>query len=204
MIKNAWLESEFEDYYDQSLAVLAQSGLAYNRVRTINNRNKELAKLKDIGIETIKLTAATRIWTQSSRVVVYTDAGKHDGKGKEVYSLSEAQLMFNSSLVSEYIPQKDGIGYKMLYIGKLGFKCTMLYRDGIHMAGCLDITPVQGGYNKRIGLPIYSIDYININGKLVACDFNEVENLSMLGFWQVMNAESIAGEIMESLLMYGG
>ena len=65
-----------------------------------------------------------------------------------------------------------------------------------------DIKISNTDYPIRIGLPIFSIDYVPHNDVMVATDFNEVQNLSELNIQDYISKEEVIEQIYNSLIKY--
>lgn len=201
------LESDFKDYYDSYFEQNAEQVQAvYKRNKCdMPSKGKGLATLRKIGIQTIKLEATRDMIFfdegQSKQIVVYTDPNKHDGTGRVLMKLSEAQLTYPNSLASEFYEEATSIS-KLLYIGSRRFKVLIETKGGLDKGRVVQIEEIGRMYNYMIACPIFSIDYIPTNNGLLAITLNTVERLSDYGFDNIIKPEDIVEEISAAMLEY--
>lgn len=192
------IDSDFTDYYDS----LQDTGsiYTYSRIRVPQQRAIELRTLKSLGIQTIGIKPVSQ-YLPNERIVVYKNALGHSSSGKEIMDASVAMLKYSNSAASIYYDSDYSI--KMIQIGKIQL---VLYfkniKNELALGKLVDIKVNQSDYNRSIGLPIYSIDYIVINNKMVATDFNTVEKLDKYGIKHIIDGETIINEISNALVMY--
>lgn len=196
------IDSDFIDIYDNL------SEYSANRVYSrFYSRQKgkvyELNKLKRLGVKTIKLEPVYNKSYASKDLVVYSDQKKHLGKGKVILRYNEAKLMYNNYLASEYEEESASNVLKYLQIGERRFRLELEYeKRSLEKFTVKDIYEESRSYNKSIPIPIYSIDYININSEMIAIDLNEVENLSRLNITSILSTSEIMDEIEKTLIHY--
>lgn len=193
--------TDFKDYYD-SLSV--SGGYKYERYKGgLLDKGEGILVLKRLGVETIELKAARDIITRSSKVVVYTDPSRHDGSGRVVMSVDEATLLYPNSLASEYYEEAGGDILKYLQVGSRRFRILISGgRVGLNGGVVESIEELESGYNARLGLPIYSIDYISTNRGLRAITFNNIEDLSLYGLDKYIGAKDVIKEVYDALIKY--
>lgn len=202
---NLVIVSDFVDYYDKAAqAVVNENSVLYNRVfANVPGKIEELRFMSNLGSKVVRVEPINRISPTISNVVVYTNTKAHRGNGKTVMSLSEASLMYPNKLGTEYFLKSQCITYKILVIGKRRFKCVLRNSDYLIENELLILEELQSGYNYRIPLPIYSIDYVQSNiGEMIVCDFNTVQRLDYLGVERLMSAEEVINEIYQALLFF--
>ena len=110
--------------------------------------------------------------------------------------------MFPNCAAVPFYEESDGITLKMLQIGsrrfRLMLKNTNLYllREG----SLIDIQEIKSSISYSVGLPLYSIDYIQTREGLLAIDFNYVQRLDTLGIQHYLTAEETYSEIRDALI----
>ena len=194
--------SDYTDYYD----VLHDNKSDIKYVRKMSNsmqRGKALKYLRELGIKTIETKSVRDAFPYYDKLVVYTDPKGHNGKGKKIMKSDKAIREYENYLCSPFY-ETDGTTIKYLQIGDK--RITLQYykddTESLEQGTIIDISQSTPEYNMLIGLPIFSIDYININGIMTATDFNEVENLSKIGIDKYFNASEIIDIIQKSLIKY--
>ena len=197
------IQSDFNDYYD----ILSddKSALVYKRYMCdCKQRGTDLKYLRSIGIKTIELKQVSQFSSLDGNIVVYTDPKGHNGNGKKIMNVNEAMLNYSNCLASKYYETEDNFTIKYLQIGKRRFTLCFKKIDKLSLSpGILvDIKESSNEYNRLIGLPIFSIDYISNNNEMIATDFNEVQNLSSIGMQNYISPDNIMTEILESLAIY--
>lgn len=190
------LLTDFQDYYDE---LLIQSGedeegdRVYRRqLGDADGKFEELKFLRSIGIETIDIKPVVRM-VNIHNLVVYTNPKKHMGEGKQVMTLSDAYEMYYNSICSEYYAGNDKT-YKFLQVGFKRFS-LVLKNEGLRESEVISMTALPDGRMDGIEHPIYSIDYVNKDGRLVACDFNKVQRLQHLGLEKYIPSALIVNEL---------
>lgn len=194
--------SDFTDYYDylsDSLSTIEYSRKANNGVQRVAALNK----LRQLGIKAIDIMPVNKYISSDGKIVVYTNTSAHDGKGKKVLTVDEAKLYYSNYSASKYYENcKDYI--KFIQIGKQRYTLN-INRSSVedrHSEEIKGITKLPDEYNRVVGIPIFSIDYICIENQMVATDFNEVEKLSNYGIQSFIKPEEVIKEIKDSLLIY--
>lgn len=190
--------SDFKDYYDEYFN--ENASMTYERVRKGLGRGRELKILKALGIKTIEVKAVSEFDISNSHLVVYTNPLKHDYQGKKIVEYGEAQIMYDNHLASKFIEEANGITFKYLQIGTRRFRVYMKNDVPLELkrGRVIEIQEIQSvGYRQFKSNPIFSIDYINIGGEMVAIDFNEVQNLGELGLEEVMDAKAVTEEVIK-------
>lgn len=192
--------SDFRDYYDEYFN--ENASVVYERVRKGMGRGKELKVLQSLGIPTIEIKAVSEFDIRNSHLVVYLNPLKHDYQGKRIVEYGEAQLMYENNLASRFVEEANGITFKYLQIGTRRFRVYMKNEEPLELkkGKVIEIQEIQSaGKQKFSGSPIFSIDYINIGGEMVAIDFNEVQHLGELGMESVLNKKEVTEEILKVL-----
>jgi len=200
-MNNIKIMSDFSDFYD-SLSD-EKSALTYERyLHKCKQRGTALKYLRSLNIKTIETQQVSQFLNDET-LVVYTDPFGHNGEGKRIMSAQEAKQSYNNCVASKYFVS-DGLSIKYLQIGKL--KINLCYKKNsditLDMGELVDVTIDVGDYNRLIGIPIFSIDYISVENKMLATDFNEVENLGRIGIQNYLKEEQIVDEISKSLMLY--
>lgn len=200
---NLCIKSDFTDYYD----VLNNTGsnLVYNRyISECKQRGAALKFLRNIGVKTVELKQVNKFFREDGNIVVYTDPRAHNGLGKKIMTVDEANQAYTNYIASHYYDKTDGLTLKYLQIGRRRF--TLYYKKdnplSLELGNLIDIKESQPYYNRLIGLPIFSIDYIPDGNEMVATDFNEVQNLSSIGADKLLSSEEIIIEIIDALVAY--
>lgn len=197
--------SDFIDFYD-TLSSADGFSLVYNRnYGDANTRVQDMKYLQSMGIQTIQLKSA-RLFNSvdAEQLVIYTNDKKHCSDGKRVVSISEANLMYGNNLASKFHTEASGITNKFLQIGSRRFRLTLKNDTpySITEGTLIHIQELQSDLNYRIGLPIFSIDYISTNEGMLAVDFNAVQNLYQLGMDKYITSEEVMLEIKKAILAY--
>lgn len=186
------LSTDFQDYYDELLTRFEDDRVYIRNLGDSDGKFAELKFLRGLGFETIDLKPVSKI-INANKVVVYMNTKKHMGQGKQVLQYRDAYDMYFNTVCSEYFEGNE-YTYKILQIGckrySLVIKNEGLVEKEIERLECL-----PDGLTNGIDYPIYSIDYINRNGKMVACDFNKVQKLSHIGFDKYIPASVIVNEL---------
>ena len=195
------INSDYVDFYDE---LNDESSIyIYNRFRSNSKqRGSALKRLRNMGIRTIDLKPVSNFSKWDGNIVVYTDVYGHSGLGKKVMGAEEAQAFHNDCLASHYY--ESPISIKVVQIGNI--RVTLKFEKESQLTldkgKLIDIDINNVDYNRLIGLPIYSIDYINGDGISLATDFNEVENLMNIGLHEYIKQEQIVELIKGSLIAY--
>jgi len=201
-MSNIKILSDFNDFYDDLSD--NNSIITYNRMlQGCKQRGTALKYLRSLNIKTIETKQVSQFYDDDETLVVYTDPFGHNGEGKRILGVTEAKQNYSNCVASKYYVS-DGLSIKFLQIGKI--KINLCYKKTsdktLDMGTLVDVTIDSGDYNRLIGIPIFSIDYISVNNKMLATDFNEVENLGRLGIQQYLTKEQIVDEIAKSLMLY--
>lgn len=195
------INSDFTDYYDSLND--DNSIITYNRfLSDCKQRGTALKYLRSLGIKTLELKQVSQYFRDEGPIVVYTDIKAHNSNGKKIMDVADANLYNANCLASKYYDVK--INIKFLQIGKRRLTLTFEKLDSMSLrpGRLIDIKESTSDYNRLVGLPIFSIDYIPINNEMVATDFNEVENLARLGINRYISSNEIVNEIINSLKIY--
>lgn len=196
------IKSDFTDYYD--IIQDKNSVLTYNRyLSECKQRGTALKYVRSLGLKTLELKPVNQYISLDGKILVYTNPRLHNGEGKKIMTVDEALRSYNNCIASKFYEDTTNV-VKFLQIGKRRF--TLYFKKDtpydLSHGNLIDIRESVSEYNRLIGLPILSIDYIEINGEMVATDFNEVENLGKLGMSEFLRPEDIIKEIKESLIVY--
>lgn len=196
------IQSDFSDYYD---CISSQNGIIYKRnMSDCKQRGSALKYLRGLGIKTLEVKQVNSFSYLDDKLVVYTDPKKHNGKGKKICTYSEAILNYGNFLASKYIENTNDLTVKYLQIGRRRFTLTFkkYNEDLLSLGKLVDISESTEEYNRLIGLPIFSIDYISNGVEMIATDFNEVQNLGILGINNYLSTDDIVEEIIGALIAY--
>lgn len=197
------IKSDFTDFYD----VLGQenSTLIYNRyIKECKQRGTDLKYLRSLGIKTLEIKQVNQFFSGDGKIVVYTNPKGHNGNGKKVMTVDEALLSHSNCIASKFYENTDRLTIKFVQIGKRRFTLCF-YNDTdnpLHIGQLINIKESESFYNRIIGLPIFSIDYISVNGEMIATDFNEVQNLSEICMQRYISKTEVLCEITEALAIY--
>ena len=196
------LISDYCDYYDDLCS--DDSVLVYKRnLSETLTRGSALNLLRSKGIATIEVKSVSEFNRFDGNLVVYKDINGHHGNGKEVMSVDYAKQIYPTSLASKYIYSEPNIAVKILQVGKRRFKLVYKNEPFSLVNGTLEsIEELQSEYSYGLPYPIFSIDYICDNNKMLATDFNQVENLHLLNVEHILDAETVVNEIGQALLAY--
>ena len=200
---NLCIKSDFTDYYDTLNNV--NSNLVYNRyISQCKQRGAALKFLRNIGVKTVELKQVNKFFREDGYIVVYTDPKAHNGLGKKIMTVDEANRAYGNYIASHYYDNTNGLTLKFLQIGKRRF--TLYYKTdkplSLELGTLIDVKESQAYYNRIIGLPIFSIDYISNGHEMLATDFNEVQNLSLIGANKLLTPEEIILEILDAMIAY--
>jgi hypothetical protein len=196
------VKSDFTDFYDELSD--KNSIVTYNRFLSNSmQRGKALKYLRSIGVNTIEIKQVNTFIREDSPIVVYTNPKGHNGTGKKLLNVDDAVKMYENYMASKYLDFTGGVTVKFLQIGKRGFN-LQFFKDtkSLNIGRLIKINEIQCDYNRLIGIPIYSIDYVSDGTRMVATDFNEVENLASLGMNNYISAEEVITEIRNALIIY--
>jgi hypothetical protein len=196
------IRSDFTDYYD--MLSDDKSIITYNRyLSQSKQRGTALKYLRSLGIKTLEIKQVNTFFRGDGPIVVYTDPQGHNGNGKRIMTVDDAVRTYGNCIASKYL-NTDGMTIKYLQIGKRRF--TLYFKkeitQSLDIGTLIDIKESSPEYNRLVGLPIFSIDYISDGQYMIATDFNEVENLSMIGMNRYLDSNTVINEIIDSLLIY--
>ena len=198
------IESDFIDYYD--ILSSDNTNIVYKRFnKDREQRARDLKFLRNLGIKTLELKQVNQFVRDGNPIVVYTNPKEHNGLGKEVMSIDKAIVSYGNCTASQYLKPDNGYTLKYLQIGR--YRYAIYFKKDVNEISLspgqlVDVAKIEPEYNRMIGLPIYSIDYISHNGNMIATDFNCVENLSSLGLQDIISEDDIINEIVRSLVVY--
>lgn len=189
------LLTDFVDYYDELLSKCGSEDTETTYERKLSDsvsKVEDLKYLRSIGIETIDIRPVSKL-IDSSKIVVYTNTKKHMGEGKQVVSTNDAYNMYFNHLGCEYYTGNENT-CKMLQIGSKRFK-LVIRNKGLVETEILEIEALNDDLHYTVDYPIYSIDYVNKLGNMIACDFNRVQKLKHLGLEKYIPPALIVNEI---------
>lgn len=207
---NIKLQSDFSDYYDSGCmppSDTASAHLVYKRFRSAlqQSRATELGELKKCGISTVEIRAVRNFSeADTDKVIVYTDAKKHNGEGKVVMSLNEARLAYPTSAACKFYTETDGRCFKIVSIGDRRFRVEIYRGNGnsLKEQEILNITEILGSLNYILACPVYSIDYIPTSMGMLATDFNKVQQLNTLNIDKFISGADVISCIHKALVAY--
>ena len=166
-------------------------------------RGTALKYLRSIGVQTIEVKPVNSfLFGDTNRVVVYTNSLAHDGHGKRVMTVADAVNQYGNCVASRFY-ENSTMTIKYLQIGKRRF--TLYYKKAdneLSEGNLVNVIEQQSDYNRLIGIPIFSIDYIQADGIMLATDFNEVENLARLGMDKIIDDYNVIDEVKRALITY--
>lgn len=202
-MSNICIKSDFLDYYD--ILNDEKSNIIYNRYLCESvQRGTALKYLRSLGIKTLELKQVNRFFRDEGPIVVYTNPKAHNGAGKKILTVDEALQSYENCIASKYYQTEGNYTLKYLQVGKRRF--TLYFkRDNnfsLELGQLVDIKESTPEYNRIISKPIFSIDYISNGREMIATDFNEFQNLSLIGFDAYMKPADIINEISDSLTVY--
>ena len=196
------IKSDYTDFYD----VLSNDNsiITYNRyLNQCKQRGSALKYLRSLGIKTLDIKQVNQFFRGDGPIVVYKDPIGHSGMGKAIMTVDEAMQSYSNCVASKYY-NTDGFTIKYLQIGKRRFSLCFKKNESetLDMGTLVDIKEITPEYNRLIGLPIFSIDYISNGYDMIATDFNEVENLHNLGIDRYLDSNAVITEIIDALTVY--
>lgn len=199
------IQSDFIDYYDDLSN--NKSEIIYKRyISNSKQRATALKILRAMGIKTIDIKPVTQFYTDTPYLCVYTNPNAHNNQGKSVVRVEDAKVIYPNYIASSYIQidKTKGKTMKYLQIGKRRFTLYFQKEDdlSISMGKLIEVRESTPEYNRLIGLPIFSIDYISDGNEMLATDFNEVEELQRIGIQYYLDKQTIIDEIKEALMVY--
>lgn len=203
-MSDLYIESDFTDFYDTISK--EKSPIKYRRyISECKQRGTALKYLRSIGLSTIDIKPVNQYLDSDGLLVVYTDPKQHSGQGKKLLTVEEAKVMYNNCIASNYYKTENNLTIKYVQIGKRRF--TLYFKKNensnpLSMGDLINIQETQSEYNRLVGLPIFSIDYISVGDKMLATDFNEVQSLESLGMYNYIQKEDVIKEIIDSLITY--
>lgn len=196
------IKSDYTDFYD----VLSKDNsiITYNRyLSQCKQRGSALKYLRSLGIKTLDIKQVNQFFRGDGPIVVYKDPTGHGGTGKDIMTVDEAMQSYSNCVASKYY-NNDGFTIKYLQIGKRRFSLCFKKNESetLNMGTLVDIKEITSEYNRLIGLPIFSIDYISNGYDMIATDFNEVENLHNIGIDRYLDSNAVITEIIDALTVY--
>lgn len=197
------VNSDFVDYYDKFIDNF-RDGVVYNRyISKSMARGKALCYLNNMGIKTIELKQVVEFSTLDGDIVVYRDIYAHNGKGKAIMSVNEA-LKYHSNCLASKFYITDGTTIKFLQVGQRRFYVTYKKNNvnSLEIGNIVNVQELPSAYNDYIRLPIFSIDYIPVNGIMAATDFNECQNMQLIGLDSIMTGRNAVYEIKNAIKHY--
>lgn len=199
------LESDFSDYYDYTCS--DTGSILYRRYRNTGmSRGEELNQLKKLGIRTIGFGPISNFSPLiNNKLVVYTNPTLHNFDGKMVVDYRDAASQYTNYLMAEFLEKSGGYTVKYLQVGERRFQIMFHnpnYKDRLVEGSPVKVEELPKQYNRAIGLPIFSIDYISDGAEMIAVDFNTVQSLQSIGFDKVIPAAEVAREVECALVAY--
>lgn len=196
------IKSDYTDFYD----VLSNNNsiITYNRyLSQCKQRGSALKYLRSLGIKTLDIKQVNQFFRGDGPIVVYKDPMGHHGNGKAIMSVDDAMQYYSNCVASNYY-NKDGFTIKYLQIGKRRFSLCFKKNDAetLDVGTLIDIKENTSEFNRLIGLPIFSIDYISNGCEMIATDFNEVENLHNINMDRYLDSNTVITEIIDALTVY--
>lgn len=202
LVQKINIESDFCDYYDH-LAFSEDTIAKYKRINKNNlTKGSAIAYMKQLGIMTIHIGTVNELSVLHNKLVVYTEPNKHGGDGKVLMSSQDAKMTYPNYLASPYYEDTAEITNKFLQIGKRRFRLVIENKNVFKFGKLLAIDEISSEHNYIVALPIFSIDYVSTKYGMLACDFNNVENLASIGLKNIINPSDIINEIYYSLVVY--
>lgn len=197
------IESDFSDYYDTASKDLDYScnDLIYRRMAKESEQiNKSLSKLATLSVKVADMRQVKDfIIDKPKDLVVYLNPKSHSIEDRTVCGFYDAYEMYPDSFAMPFIENVRTltkfvqIGYKRLRMvyeyDSLKLACTRL----------ISITELTPYMNFEIADSVFSIDYLEVDGKLTAVDYNGVQNLSKLGIQNYIQPYEICGELVRAL-----
>lgn len=196
------IKSDYTDFYD----VLSNNNsiITYNRyLSQCKQRGSALKYLRSLGIKTLDIKQVNQFFRGDGPIVVYKDPMGHNGNGKDIMSVDDAMQYYSNCVASNYY-NKDGFTIKYLQIGKRRFSLCFKKNETetLDVGTLIDIKENTSEFNRLIGLPIFSIDYISNGCEMIATDFNEVENLHNINMDRYLDSNTVITEIIDALTVY--
>lgn len=193
------IESDFKDFYDE-LSNKEAIRVYMRKYSDSRTKIEALRLLRRFGIRTIDIEPVCKRTYKDKELIIYSSNKGYSRK--RVVSYEEARLIYNNSLSSVYYGKSYENVLKCLHIGQRRFNIMLRYSIGdLDKYEIKDIVEISKSFG-NIGLPIYSIDYININGGMVATELNEVQNLKDIGIDKILSKEDVIKEIEIALEHY--
>lgn len=196
------IKSDYTDFYD----ILSNNNsiITYNRyLSQCKQRGSALKYLRSLGIKTLDIKQVNQFFRGDGPIVVYKDPMGHNGNGKAIMSVDDAMQYYSNCVASNYY-NKDGFTIKYLQIGKRRFSLCFKKNETetLDVGTLVDIKENTPEFNRLIGLPIFSIDYISNGCEMIATDFNEVENLHNINMDRYLDSSTVITEIIDALTVY--
>lgn len=179
------INSDFIDYYD--ISAYKDGSIEFNRY-TKNRNIKGLEYLKKIGVPVVKVQSASMI-DNCDYVVMIKDGS--------ILSKQDAKVLYANQLCTEFYSSRV---YKTIHIGER----VVVIKENI--TGCnLDTFEVDdiedvGVLGNILDTPIYSVEYMKVNGVFRAVRLNEVENLRKNKVETLMKPVEVYKEIKKHLI----
>lgn len=198
------ISSDFSDFYDYLNN--KSSPIRYDRqLSGCRQRGVALKFLRTLGIKTIDIQPVSQYIESDGPLVVYTDIRGHNGNGKRIETVAEARFLHENCIASRLLTLDELLTMKFIQIGKRRY--TLYFKKSkedhpLSVGTLVDIKRAPDEYNRVIGLPIFSIDYISHNNDVLATDFNEVECLERYKMNNYISAEETVTEIIDALIAY--
>lgn len=204
------LVSNYEDKYDK---YFSNNGVEFRRIAEEGpDKITQFFILQKMGYAVPEHGFVKDLAHKDYDLIVYTDPTVHDGEGKVLLKPKEALDLYPDCYCSQFIECSQNIttSYKLLQIGKRQFMVRYssdhdwMSHKSRFTTDILAESPRQM-YIPKLGLPIWSIDYIcdiNRNDMPVAVDFNVAPNLNDIDIHLWIGYDEIAKEIYEAILHY--
>lgn len=205
------LESDFKDYYDHWFAgSWDKSDIVFERFTySKTSKLEDFILLKSLGFCIPKIGTVSQLdamlLDKFSKVVVYLNDHAHAGEGKRLLSLESALVLYPNHFASEYIINKDyeySESYRYLRVGSKTFWLKYVsYDDWRSNCGDVDISIIDFDVNLTVPQlnPLFAIDFIKTNNKLIALDYNSSPGLKWTGVEDIMTGKEVFNEIVNLL-----
>lgn len=193
------LQSKFKDYYDDEFE--KEYNIAYDR----NYRLPRVNGLKLIaltGAKTVDICPVCDAPYSWNEVVVYINPSLHNGLGKMVLPLEVARERYRNYLCVPYYRESAFVTRKYLQVGKCRFEFEVKHTSEVDSGSVVSCKRLADAYNIYIGMPIFSIDYLIIDGGLVALELNDVQNLKNLKMDRILSGAEVKWLILDSMKEY--
>lgn len=192
--------SDFVDYYDKAMNL--DSNIVHERMTNgLLSKGLALDKIRKAGIKTIDVKQVSSQPYDVDRLLVYTDTSIHGKEGKKLLDRHHAEQVYRTYPSSVWYHRENGITLTIINVGSR--RIALYYKavyDIPYVGNLIKSEELDRGICLSLGEPVYSIDYIIVNGEWVAVDYNNIVKLSDFGIQGMLSASEACNEIRDAII----